>query len=687
MRQNGILKQGMGFEARICGIRAGCLSHICQDAIAINQFTDAMGEKVFVGAVSDGCSGSVGSEHGAKFLVESFLEESERFGKSGFRNIQLLSNVALAITERMSHYTPKLMSSKIIRSHGIDICEEQTATLYGFISDKDRTLLLLSGDGYLSINDNHKLITQKNGDIYPEYLLRFPKTAWGSRLKDVYAFFELKTDQIRNIILATDGFGNPVPEEYPGLANNPAMFILHAHCNATEWRPYGDFPGANAFRGGDDTTALVLGVSSNTTACTLDATDVEKISKSVEALGNNQFFNDIRKMPSETIRHSARQVSATLDKNFVRDKDILEDVECFGLAFGDMDEYKRRRNTIFASRIFDSNPLAFLFGAPCKPQPPRSSSRATLPSGNRKLGDVIATRKSDMPQAKIAPTITVTAKVDQQPRQTKGHASKWRQFSDLCNIAGSRRTGIGFRQFGQVMYDLWHFINDCHLQGIRIGNLRPWDILYKINPAHTDDDGVKKPATYGFSLANPENSAQVEKGGKLIQNYSNLDVNFIHPEYFPKLSTDDQARLDQDWYAYSVLCYWFVTKHDPFGEGIVKAKPDADRVYRMKENLLSESPDIIIEAKKRIFIERALGRLSPDVFFFVNEFTKGKPIIQEPDFLINEFRNENVVTCNNEIFKGIKINHKVKCGFKQLDGYNICRYCGLEIKKLLATKL
>ncbi len=668
-------------KARMCGIVAECLSHINQDALCFEEFTDENGEKVYVGAISDGCSGALGSEHGSKFMVQTFVEEVGKLIGKSKRDGDFMRLVALNLIERMADYRPQRNDTGIKNFNGINVSEELAATLYAFVADNKSILIMLAGDGSIAINDHRCGIDQEKGDIYPKYILSFPRKTWEKRLDDIFVFSEFPAEKISSVMLATDGFTHPSESEYSGLVDDPAMFILHAEHLATLEEDGMDIPGASAFRGGDDASALVFANPGASPNGLISRDEVAKLGAKVEYHFSGKFFREISNAQSVTVRESARKCDPTNDPAFARNISHAKGVCVFGITASDRTRYKKQQQQIIASRIVCEDALAALFGAPSKPKPARSSLKTDLPSRKKLLNDVIVVRKSDVPQVKIAPTITVTPKVNRQPKKMNERASKWRRFSDLCSITGSRRTGIGFRQFGQVMYDLWHFVNNCHLQSMRIGNLRPWDILYRINPAHTDNDGVKKSTTYAFSLANPENSAKVEKGGKLIQNYSNLDVNFIHPEYFPKLSTDDQARLDQDWYAYSVLCYWFVTKFDPFGEGVVKAKSDADRIYRMEKVLTVLSSKIEAEKKKKDFVRIAMQRIGFEIETILIDCIARDKQFQNPNLFLHAFNADKIQICDNRRPSPFKKDVSIKCNFKQLEGHGICPLCENPIRK------
>ena len=658
---------------RMCGIVAECLSHINQDALCFKEFTDENGETVYVGAISDGCSGALGSEHGSTFMVQTFIEEAGKLVKKYRRDSAIMRQTLLNLLERMTIYKPRRGDTGIEKLVDVESSEELSATLYGFIADSNIMLLALAGDGSISINDHHYGIGQENGDLYPEYILSFPRKTWEKRLDDIFVFGEFPTSKIRSLVLATDGFTHPLQNEYPGLVNDPAMYILHAEHHATIEGHGTNIPGSIPSRGGDDATALVFANLESISNNPIGAKEVENLAKKTSRHSTQKILREIKESPCVTVRESARKCNPNSDKTFQRNLSHRDGVHLFGITASDRTRYKKQQQKIIASRIVCEDALAALFGTPSN----SSSTKTIYAPIKKKPADVVVVRKSVTPKADRvvaikASTTVVAPKEYSGTKKPKEHAPKWRPFADLCSIAKSRRTGIGFRQFGQVMYDLWHFVNNCHLQGLRIGNLRPWDILYRVIPAHMDESGLKKTTTFEFSLANPDNPAMVGKGEKLIPNYSNLDPQYVHPEYFQRLSYDDQARLDQDWYAYSVLCYWFVTKFDPFGEGFVKAKPDADRIYRMEKVILSQSSKVEIDEKTRNFIDKAIGRLSQNILDFINAFTSRKNLLKKPTFLLAEFIDENIIICNN---KTMKHGRQVVCGFKQLKGFNSCGYC------------
>jgi hypothetical protein len=175
----------------------------------------------------------------------------------------------------------------------------------------------------------------------------------------------------------------------------------------------------------------------------------------------------------------------------------------------------------------------------------------------------------------------------------------------------------------------------------------------------------------------------VDAEKKLVRNYMELDLNFVHSDYAPKMATDDDARLNHDWYAFSVLCYWLVTKSDPFGDGKVISNPKADRIYRMEKNILSQSSSKVeTDEKSELFVKRAIERLSPIVRRFIRAFAYHQSSYLAPDFLLKEFRDDNIVTCKAKIQKHGRTVH---CRFKQLAGFGTCGYCKNPNLEMTAT--
>lgn len=698
-------------DITVRGIKAECLMHICQDDLYLDQFADNNGEQVWMGSVSDGCSGALGSENGSAFLVRTFAEEAERLGKDGKRDKNFLIQVALALLDRMAEYQPKDPGSEIRCYNGLNISDELCATFYGFIADKKKTFLLLAGNGFLAINGCGKVIEQTMGhDIYPVYLLRLPREKWENNLERVFTLAEFSSDRVNDLVLATDGYSHPRIDEYSGITKKPATFILHASYSATA-RNTEDFPGAYATRGHDDTSILSyarIGLSSSRNP--ISSKEVEKIRQQAKNSCTKDFWKDVESTKSSVMRPCLRKVNPMDDPNFKRDLPESEGIHLFGITEKDETEYEHLRNQIINSRAFDPDPLATMFAkkkvsatASVTPQPVKTARvmplktpvLAKVPVGlvsNQKplvTMTLIDKNEPASPSSKQKPPAKQHQKHqkhEHRGRKTKP-AEEWKPFQEICDYHLHRKHSIGFRYFGRVMYDLWHFIENCHNQGLRFGNLRPRDLQLKVCYEREPGRRFRKPVRYEFSLVKPETAAEVDAEKKLVRNYSKLDLNFVHPDYAGRMTTDDEARLDQDWYAFSVLCCWFVTKFDPFGAGKVIAKPEADRIYRMENILLSQSSDIEIDERWRLFIDRAIRRIGPKIEDFFGSSIEREDLNQSPDFLLEEFRDENIIICKAEIFKRDRSGkvRKTQCGFKQLKGFNTCGYCETAHVKMISA--
>jgi len=693
-----------GTYANLCGIKAECLEHLCQDSIAINKFTDKDGNIVFTGAVSDGCSEAISSEYGSAFIVNCFITEVERLSKTERRDHLFLPRIALSLANKMAQYQPQSKDSDVFDFNGISLCHELVATVYGFVADKDRVLIMAAGDGFLAINGYGGLIDQAQGDLYPVNLLKFPKDLWAKKMGLYYVFADYPSDQINSLLLATDGFCNPKPANYPGLADNPAMFVLQAEYHAQK-DGTDDIPGAYASRGGDDATLLAFAKNNSASANLLNKDDVEKLMKKIAAHSNGQSQKELK----DTLG-TVTQKGATENRAFARRITPANGVHLYGVTAKDRSDYRQEQNKILNTRAIrnnDSNPFCFAPASkPIRVTAPKPV-KATAPAKSKTVFGLTpkaavdptprqVTQPAPAPTSKPIPKKASLSSGKKAPtkkpmeirRQKKSAPAKnMISFQDLCGHKYTKTKGIGFRHFGRIMFDLWHFVNNCHNQGLRIGNLRPCDLNVKIIREQKSEKQSETSATFVFSLANKENVAHIVKGGELAQNYQNLDIDFVHPDYAKRLATDDQARIDQDWYAYSVLCCWLVTKSDPFGEGVVIDQPAADRIYRMRHNILNSSSDVEMDERRRVFIERATRRVGPMARRYIANFSENRKSNESPDFLLEKFHSNNIFICEAEIYKRKKDGEtkKMKCGFKQLRGFNVCCYCRSQQVKLISA--
>lgn len=640
--------------ARICGIKAECLNHICQDSIAMRQFIDVNGNEVYTGAVSDGCSGIFGTEHGSDFLVRTFVDEVERLGKAGNRKNDFLHRVIMSVIEHMAAYKPKDSRSEITRWNNTDLSGELTATLYGFIADKNQTSLLLAGDGNIIINGHSANINQHKGDLYPSYILQFPKKNWDKVAQNVIYFTEFPSDRIDSLVLATDGFGHPNPESFNGITDDPATFVLQAKFHATKSDSFDGIPGCYASRGGDDATALIFcrtGFSSK------DPVRPDEVSKLCQMAANHwtdSLYKAILASRGKEIRPCTIDGDPTDSMIFRRKISNSEGVHLYGITSDDIEKYKRQRDSILSSRICtdDSNPFNFSATRVAKTKAPQTPSE-TKPSSN----------------IQILSTKEKVLKNSESPK-IESRKGMWIPFQEICDYKNSLKLGVGFRHFPFIARDLWNFIQGSHESGLRFGNLRPQDLEFNMRKI-----GTKEPE-FNFRLKSQNVSARVdlENKSKLTKPYGKLDEQFIHPVFEGKLKNDDEARLDHDWFSYKTLLFWIFTKADPFGLGTVKDLPEADRRYRMEKKIYCASKHVQLEPASRLFIERALYRLGKDSFMFIRSTRNSEELREYPEVVLSAFKN-GLIKCDNII---IKPNQKraTPCNFARLELWIKCPYCG-----------
>ena len=261
-----------------CGILVESFTHICQDELCQGEFTSQDGNKVWYGAISDGCSRTQGSHLGAKYLVKEFALQTEALYNSGLRGEQLLRQVALKLTEKMAEYRWQDEHSELVSYNGNVICSEVFATLQGYIADHERVLLLLAGDGYIAINGN----VQPLGGTYPVWHLAYPKEEWEAKLSHTYAFVDMPTERVNSLMLATDGL--EISQTLSDLLDKPQSFVEEVKKEAT----MALYPKHRT----DDTGMLVLARTSGKTANPLPANAAEKVRQLTEQRTAGNIYAD-----------------------------------------------------------------------------------------------------------------------------------------------------------------------------------------------------------------------------------------------------------------------------------------------------------------------------------------------------------------------------------------------------------
>lgn len=256
-----------------CGIKIDSFSHITQDAICLGSFKSKWGNKVFYGAVSDGDSNSQGSHFGSRFLVDQFAKQASSLYNADHRKEDLLRIIVLKITEEMLRYAPEDSHSELLQIGSNQICGELSATLLGFIVDEEKTLIMIAGDGELSINGKCSTIENKNV-IGPSALLYSPKSDWPKMMGYFYDFTMVETDRLNSLVLSTDGIDGL--GSYLNLSDNPDKFVSKIRDDASI-----DIEPKHRH---DDTTVIILSRRGRKSSNPLPNDEAEIICKSASAV-------------------------------------------------------------------------------------------------------------------------------------------------------------------------------------------------------------------------------------------------------------------------------------------------------------------------------------------------------------------------------------------------------------------
>ncbi|MCX6808695.1 MAG: protein phosphatase 2C domain-containing protein [Candidatus Berkelbacteria bacterium] len=253
----------------------------CQDALCQGQYETSDGGYIWYGAIADGCGSAVGSQYGAAFLVSEYERAVTELYEAGLRGEELLEEIAIRLCESMFRYDSVCAGSEIFSYAGNVISAELTATVYGYVADCDRIVLLLAGDGYIGINGIGEIIDQHNEAVYPVYLLQTPMHSWRSNLNQVFHFVNMPTYRVDNLVLATDGFygGN----EYSRLFHDPNMLTDKIEREASRF----PFPKHRS----DDTSLLSLAKTDNWSSDPLPLDATNRIKRSLEDRSVDQVLS------------------------------------------------------------------------------------------------------------------------------------------------------------------------------------------------------------------------------------------------------------------------------------------------------------------------------------------------------------------------------------------------------------
>lgn len=223
----------MTIEVKIAHLNIPSTEHRAQDAWHYYSF-EHKGKKVYVGAVSDGCSGGLTGlydknwhpELGAKWLVENFCQIAEELYKQKWRRRKLIRETALSLCLQMKLYKPQNPKTDFFETKEFNISNELLATLYGFVLDDNGLSLLCAGNGCLMCNGKVWTVKQADKDLYPMLLLAFPEDCWFEVLEDVFSidYTVFKATDVENFAISTDGI-TEINEIYEKFANDPERLV------------------------------------------------------------------------------------------------------------------------------------------------------------------------------------------------------------------------------------------------------------------------------------------------------------------------------------------------------------------------------------------------------------------------------------------------------------------------------
>lgn len=557
-----------------CGIKIKSFHHICQDEVCQGKFISSKGNRVWYGAVSDGCSKAIGSHLGAKFLVDQFARLVPEYYNFGLRKDELVRVIAVRLIESMAKYRSQDDHSELTSVNGNRLCSELTASLQAYIADQDDVVLMMAGDGYIAINGKIAKIDQGDGATYLGTYLYFPQEDWVENLKYLYVFPVLPTAAINSLILSTDGLETDklnMDNDLARLLNNPRKFVLLMREQAMQ--------PALPFHRSDDTSIVALFRTHGQATESLNYDPVVKIKDLAERRSNGGIFAKAGR-PTATIERAADENH--WKQTFEIKHDSLSDDNEIGVTLYGFEET--------AVRVTSPAPASVTVEQ-------AKSGTFTKETSNRR-----ARHQAD----KSRDVKPVHRNISKRPIADEELIS----LEQLGDYGYCLRHRIGPRACYQVLVKVQHGVEALHAQGFRLGNMRPRDVIVKVVGRKFADSKV------GFVGA--ADWAKYESGNGLVKPYTNLDKNFIHPTLMLDLQDqngDDQMRLQQDNFGLANLMVNLLLKMDPFMVGTVKDMPDANRKYRMKYELSFWTRSKLNEPERRSwsFYTKGFDRLSTDI--------------------------------------------------------------------------
>ena len=186
-------------------------AHAPQDSLFVHEF-EHQGQKIHIGALADGCTDDIHDRDyqpklGATWLVSEFAKQAEAAYAQELREESLGRAIVLAILKGMRDYEPRYSRSKWKKGPYGAYCDELVATLYGFVADADRMVVITCGDGYLIHDGDIAMVEQSL--VYPtDMIASFSEEDWPDKLDRVFMIISIDMSQISAFGIASDGLGD-----------------------------------------------------------------------------------------------------------------------------------------------------------------------------------------------------------------------------------------------------------------------------------------------------------------------------------------------------------------------------------------------------------------------------------------------------------------------------------------------
>jgi hypothetical protein len=193
----------------------------CQDKYRWDSFEQ--NSKLYqAGIVCDGCGSAEQSEVGAALLAEFGVAEIERLIGQGCSMADLpekLYRESLGFLAEISHLVAGEKDSPSRATAFIG--RYLLATILGFVTNEEQTLIFAAGDGLIIVNDRLENRDEANRPDYLAYgLLKPDELSSPAPLRQTFDFKLLPTNSIERLAVWTDGFDPALTPEIWNL-NGP----------------------------------------------------------------------------------------------------------------------------------------------------------------------------------------------------------------------------------------------------------------------------------------------------------------------------------------------------------------------------------------------------------------------------------------------------------------------------------